>query len=209
MSELLPDLSSERLALLSRAAELRASGTSWDEVAAKLATSTDELRRLACEHARAYSRLIRRATREFRDETMGAVVARLRDLLKSQQEGVAMMAAATLVRYDLAKMRHSRPAHDRRNSRLQKRLRDELPPLPGLTVTAKQVETKAEIARCDTPRPVPQAPIPERVPAAPLVVEKTGCDSPAVPAPAVRGSTRQVDAIRRKQWLPRGLAAAR
>jgi hypothetical protein len=96
----------EPLALLGRAAELRAGGTPWDDVAAKLAVAVDDLRRLAAEHARGYARLVRRAQREFVRETMHATVARLRDLLKSQQEGVAMMAAATLVRYDLAKMRH-------------------------------------------------------------------------------------------------------
>jgi hypothetical protein len=209
MSGLLP----ERLALLGRAAELRANGTPWPDVAAQLATGTDELRRLACEHARAYDRLARRSRREFLGETMSATVARLRDLLKSQQEGVAMMAAVTLVRYDLAKMRDRRQARNERKPRHKKRRRNELPPPPGVTVTAETVEAAepVENARCDSPSAAPQVLMPERLPAAPVAAEKTGCDSVAAapPVPAPRGSTRQVDAIRRKRWLPPGLAPAR
>jgi hypothetical protein len=212
MSGLLP----ERLALLGRAAELRANGTPWPDVAAQLATGTDELRRLAGEHVRAFGRLQRQARREFLGEVMAGAVARLRELLKSPQEGVALTAAVTLVRYDLAKTRDRRLAHAGRKARHRRRRRDELPPRPGVTVTAEAVEATettemVENTRCDSPTPAPQVLMPERVPAAPVAAEKTGCDSvtAAPPAPAPRGSTRQVDAIRRKRWLPPGLAPTR
>jgi hypothetical protein len=227
----MPELLPERLGLLARAAELRAGGTPWTDVATQLATNTDELRRLTCEHAGAFGRLRRRAGREFRREVMAASVARLRDLLRSHQEGVALAAAATLVRYDLALMRDRRQARADRKARHKRRgrgRRDELPPRPGLTVAAepaepveapevtKRVEAKsaAESARRNSPTPAPQVVAAERVPAAPPGAEKracdTGCDSAPVSTPAKpRGSTKRVDAIRRGRWFPPGLAPPR
>jgi len=219
MSALLP----ERLGLLGRAAELRAAGTPWPDVATKLATGPDDLRRLATEHARAFGRLARRAKREFRREVMAAAVARLRELLKSQQEGVALAAAATLVRYELAQMRDRRQSRADRKARHKGRRRgsrrDELPTRPGLTLTPHAVKTvsetvqcdTAEAARCDTTAPAPQVLTPQGVPTAAPSAEKvrcdTGCDSVlAAPADMPRGSTKRVDAIRRGRWLPPGLA---
>jgi hypothetical protein len=220
MSSLIP----ERLALLERAAELRARGTPWDDIAAKLTVAPDDIRRLSSENARAYARLARRAKREFRSEAMNATIAKLRDLLNHEQVGIAMAAAATLVRYDLARMRHEQ--HAGRPPKNQ-RQRDELPPLPSGRVASVTVDNTRCDSRCDTTPVTPQVQAPKPVPAELVGAQKTGCDTvtavtittpvtptpPTAPVPAKpvasREKTRVVDAIRRKRWLPPGLAPSR
>jgi hypothetical protein len=98
--------SPESLALLGRAAELRAASTPWSDAAAQLAIGTEELRRLASENARDYDRLMRRARAEVLRESLDAALTTLRGLLKSSETGIGMKAATTIVRYDLARMRH-------------------------------------------------------------------------------------------------------
>ena len=98
--------SPESLALLGRAAELRAAGTPWADAATQLAVGVDELRRLAAGHARDYDRLARRARAELLRETLDAALAALRARLNSPDPGVSLLAATTIVRYDLARMRH-------------------------------------------------------------------------------------------------------
>jgi hypothetical protein len=173
MSDIVP----ANLDLLRQAAELRADGTPWPAVAAKLAVSVGQLRRVADEHARAYGRLTRRANRELHGDTMRRTVAKLGGLLDSPEQGVVMMAAATLVRYDLARMRQELQTRRERDRGGRWARRDELPPAPSVTVTA--VKTGR-----DTAPAKPEMPEPERV-VATQVVEKSahrdsvtvGCDS--------------------------------
>src|SRR5436190_8675804 len=94
------------LALLTRAAELRAAGTPWPDAAAQLKVGHAELRRLPAEHARDYERLARRARTDFIRETLHEALAALRDQLKSSDDRIRFMAATTIVRYELARMRH-------------------------------------------------------------------------------------------------------
>src|SRR5262245_58690184 len=181
MSALLPDTP----ALLGHAAELRARGTPWDGVATQLMIRTDELRRLVRDHARTYDRLADQARREFAHETLHAALARLHGLLQRQNERVALSAASTLVRYDLAQLRHRQQARTRKDRQAEKP-RNELPPLPGETGTAeKNVGVAVQKTRCDTPSPRPQVPVGEGVSAGAVDVQKAGCDSvTAAPAPA-------------------------
>jgi hypothetical protein len=226
MSSLIP----ESLALLGRAAELRARGTPWDDTATKLAVSVDDLRRLSCEHARAFARLSRRAEREFHDDAMNATVAKLLDLLNHEQVGIVLTAAATLIRYDLARMRH-----EENTSRPPKptRPRDELPPPPSRSVTVENTgcDTACDTG-CDSTPVAPQPQLPEQVPAEVSVADTTESDTVTAappsqqlpptnaPAPvasisidqvpaAPRENTRVVDAIRRRKWMPKGLPPSR
>ena len=98
--------SPESLALLERAAELRAAGTHWADAAKQLAVAHDELRRLAAENARDYERLSRRARADLHRQAVGAVVTTLINLMRSADPGVSLLAATTFVRYDSALLRH-------------------------------------------------------------------------------------------------------
>ncbi len=127
MSNLIP----EKLALLGRAAELRATGAAWVAVATELKVADDELRTLRAANTHDYNRLARRAEREFEREAARASLARLRELLKSTEDGVAMLAAGTIIRYELARMRHEVQAERNDQQRRFQKLRNELPPLPS------------------------------------------------------------------------------
>jgi hypothetical protein len=120
-----------------------------------------------------------------------------------------MMAAATLVRYDLAKMRHRQQLRSGRKQAKPKRRRYELPPPPGAFATAEKV-------RCDSPLPAPQSSAPERVAIETVGTKNSGCDSVTIPPapalaanPAALEKTRQADAIRRKKWIPPWLEGKR
>src|SRR6187455_2604714 len=95
----------ESLALLRRAAELRAGGTPWPDAAARLDLGHDELRRLVSDHARDYDRLVRRARAGVLREVLDEALAALRTHLASRDERASLSAATTLVRYDLARTR--------------------------------------------------------------------------------------------------------
>src|SRR5262245_33786837 len=94
------------LALLSRAAELRAAGTPWSDAATQLAVDLAELRKLTAEHARDYERLARRARAEFRREIFLEALAAMRTQLKAPDDRVRFLAATTLLRFEMAWMRH-------------------------------------------------------------------------------------------------------
>jgi hypothetical protein len=212
MSTLVP----EQLLLLNRAAELRASGAPWAAVAAVLKVASDQLHELRTTHARAYDRLARRADNEFARETVRATLARLRELLKSTDESVAMLAAGTVIRYELARMRQE-ARKDRPFPRETPRWRNETPPLPSRNITASKPECDSG---CDSPISRPEMPKSQVVSADPIAPKSARCDSPpasvvtparptptpsAPPAPS-KGKTTTVDALRRKKWLPDGLA---
>ena len=98
--------SPESLDLLGRAAELRATGVPWADAATKLALDHDELRRVVSEHPRDYERLMRRARTDVLRETLDGALTALRTLVKSPDQSVCSRAATTIVRYELARMRH-------------------------------------------------------------------------------------------------------
>lgn len=132
--------SSEPLALLSRAADLRAHGTPWNDTARQLAVEADPLHRLVAEHRRDYDRLARRARTEAARETFDAALAALRGLLKSEDPRVSLLAATTIVRYEMARMRRGeRTARERleRDAQRVHRADRALPPLePNVSESA-------------------------------------------------------------------------
>jgi len=221
--------------MLVRAAELRSSGLPWADVADRLTVGLDDLRSLADDLSGVYDRLCRQARRSYRRETMDATVTRLRELLKSQQESVALLAATTLIRYDLAFMRrevqHS-TCRRRHTSRRRVPRRDETPPPPSAASASKK-------ARCDTPSTESEVPLEKAVEEPVTGAPIAGCDSskregvtspvsrpsrpaavvehatnqgvpvPPTPAAAARseqGKTSMMGKIRRKKWLPAGFA---
>jgi hypothetical protein len=206
----------ETLALLGRAAELRAAGTPWPDAALQLKVAPDDLRALVAAHRRDFDRLVRRAGRDLEDETRGATLAKLRELLKSPNEGVVMFAAGIFIRYELAKMRHEVQLGRTGRPEREPRPRNELPPPPSRTITA---EKTACDRGCDNPTPTPEVQKSQSVASA-AAPQKVSCDSvakagvtagvtaPKAPAtsPPPRGKTATVDAIRLKRWLPDGLA---
>ena len=91
-------VSPEPLALLERAAELRARGRSWNETATKLSVTHDELRRLVAEQNRDYERLARRARADLLTETRGLALSTLCDLMQSPEERVRVAASSVSCR---------------------------------------------------------------------------------------------------------------
>ena len=189
MSSLLP----EKLLLLDRAAELRAAGTPWTAVATELKVADNELHTLRAANARAYDRLARQAEREFQRETVRATLTRLRELLKSTDEGVAMLAAGTVIRYELARMRNdleaARDSFRKRQRQLldeftspRKRPRDEFPPPPSGPVTAGKTGCDSG---CDSPPARSEPPKTQRVAAGSMAVNSQRCDN----APSMSAST--------------------
>src|SRR5262245_29347510 len=98
--------SPESLALLGRAAELRATGTPWTIAATQLSVGHDELRRIVDEHAGDYERLARRARAEFRLEAVHEAVAALRSLLGSADHAERRLASASILRFEMTRLRH-------------------------------------------------------------------------------------------------------
>jgi hypothetical protein len=225
MANLIP----EQLALLHQAADLRAGGKPWAAVATELKVPDAELRGLRAGNAGLYDRLARRAEREFERETVRAALTRLCELMKSGDESVAMLAAGTVVRYELARMRLELAQIQQKRARLHQeliidqtfpraaretpRLRNELPPPPSRPVTAGKSGCDSG---CDSTTAKPQAPAQKPLSAEPPA-KKTACDSapaaavtppPPSPTPAAplsappQGKTTTVDAVRRKKWLP-------
>ena len=178
--------SPESLALLGRAAELRASGVPWSDAAAQLSLGHDELRRLVSDHTRDYERLVRRARTEVLRETLDEAVAALRVHLASREERVSMVAATTLVRYDLARTRlgaqEARTRLERRAHKLREQNASE-----STEVTNKQDVTAAKnVAQTTAPRPAASAPAapPGPAPAKPSVAPAPPTPTPPVAAPA-------------------------
>jgi hypothetical protein len=144
--------SSESLVLLSRAAELRASGTRWPDAATQLSVGHDELRKLVAEHNRDYERLARRARADLLRETLDEAVAALRVMLKSPDARLGFLAATTLVRFELARMRHGMQAARERlerdtSARGRRRLTAEAKTLDELdTSESTEVKTSQHLA---------------------------------------------------------------
>src|SRR5437763_5280520 len=93
-------------ALLSRAAELRARGASWEAAADELDADPDDLRRLTRDAGPAYRRLFAAARREVTDEAFGEALLALRRELRSRDERARREAAGVIVRIRLTAIRH-------------------------------------------------------------------------------------------------------
>ena len=142
---------------------------------------------------------------------MSQTVQALRELLRSPEPGTVALAAITIVRYELAKMKERYHASSVRLARQRKEnnpFRNELPPLPSRGVTVEKTRCDT---RCDSPPPATQSPKSQPVAASPIAATKPRCDTlPAPPVPtallqptnpvAKKGKTAVVDAIRRKRW---------
>lgn len=206
MSTLIP----QTLALLGRAAELRANGSSWSVVAAELKIADDELRSLRSANAREYHHLARRAEREFERETARACLARLRELLKSQDERIAMTAAGTIIRYELARMRHDVRAEQKSLGQQRNALRNELAPLPGSRVREQTANGRAPAAPSS---PAAKPPVPSRVITPSAVADRppgagSAVSPPLAPQPVSalpRPKSTVMESLRRKKWIPKGL----
>src|SRR5262245_15843922 len=94
------------LALLCRVAELRAAGTPWEAAAKQLGFEHAELRRFVAEHARDYERLARRARAEFRLEAFHEAIAALRKCLNSPDADERRLASASILRFEMTRLRH-------------------------------------------------------------------------------------------------------
>jgi hypothetical protein len=173
---------SESLALLGRAAELRASGTHWADAAAQLSLGHDELRRLVSDHSRDYERLVRRARTDVLRETLDEALAALRTHLTSRDERVSMVAATTLVRYDLARTRLGAQEARTRLERRARKLRDENASESTKVTNKQEVKPTEKVAQTAAPKPAASAPAapPGPAPAKPAPTTPT----PPVAAPA-------------------------
>jgi hypothetical protein len=186
---------SESLALLGRAAELRASGTHWADAAAQLSLGHDELRRLVSDHSRDYERLVRRARTDVLRETLDEALAALRTHLTSRDERVSMVAATTLVRYDLARTRLGAQEARTRLERRARKLREQNASESTEVTKRQKVDAPKNVAQTAAPRPAasaptaPHAPAPAKTPAAPATATATPptpATASAAPPPAAK-----------------------
>src|SRR5438445_8393274 len=79
--------------LLAEAAELRASGSSWEAAALKLKVPAAELRLLARTHRKLYRRYYTDAYREVLDDSFAEAVLSLRSQLRSKDAKAARESA--------------------------------------------------------------------------------------------------------------------
>jgi hypothetical protein len=186
--------SPESLALLDRAAELRASGVPWPDAATRLALGHEELRRLVSEHSRDYERLVRRARTEVLRETLDAALTALRALVTSPEPGVGLKAATTIVRYDLARMRYDLKEAGDRLARKRRKITAEAENVRAQNVSEsskgqdqQEVNAAKNVAQSPAPDAPAKPPVPPPAPA-----------RPAAP-PAAKSTTPDAEAIRRKR----------
>jgi hypothetical protein len=204
-------VSPESLALLERAAELRAAGTPWADAATRLAVTHDELRRLASEHRRDYERLSRRARDVARREAVADAVAALRRMVNTSDTRIGLSAATTLVRYELAMMRHGTQqaalrldrkltldAENGRNTNTSEST--EVPKQQGVIAPKKTAQPSVQ----NTPRPA--SPTPAK--AAVATATTTPQDKPAAPV-AATGPIPPEELARRRRLLLNDFALGR
>ena len=94
--------------LLDRAAAMRAAGTDWARVAARLGRDEDELRELAHDHGAGFRARVSAARAEVVAEGFAEAVLLLRKLLRSDDERVSGKAADGLARIWMTTRRHRR-----------------------------------------------------------------------------------------------------
>jgi hypothetical protein len=198
--------SPESLALLGRAAELRASGVPWPDAATQLTLGHDELRRLVSDHSRDYERLVRRARTGVLRETLDEALAALRTHLSSRDERVSMSVATTLVRYDLARTRLGAQEARTRLERRARKLREQNASESTEVTKQQKVDAPKNVAQTAAPKPAAgapakTAPAPAKTPPAPA--------TPPPAAPAEKTTTPIDDATRRRQRLVDDFALGR
>src|SRR5205807_5333015 len=93
-------------ALLSRAAELRARGASWEAAADELDTDPGALKALTRDAGPAYRRLFAAARREVSEEAFTEALFTLRRELRSKDEKGRREAAGVLLRLRMTAIRH-------------------------------------------------------------------------------------------------------
>jgi hypothetical protein len=162
--------SPESLALLNRAAELRAAGTPWSDAATQLAVEHAELRRLVAEHGRDYERLARRARTELRRDTLHEALAALRTQLQSPDDRVKFLAATTVIRYEMALMRYGDKAAAEGLERSTRRPR--------------KLAAEAHDVRAENVSESPKVPNPKDVNGAQKVAQSSAPAAPATPPQA-------------------------
>ncbi|HUR53055.1 MAG TPA: hypothetical protein VMZ71_02910, partial [Gemmataceae bacterium] len=92
---------------VTRAAELRAEGKSWEFTARELEwESADELRTHIDRNEKAYDRALRRARREVLNDSFAEGVFTLRRLMRAKEDAVAMKAADVMIRFRATTIRH-------------------------------------------------------------------------------------------------------
>ena len=195
----------ESLALLAGAAELRAAGAHWPDAAAQLAVDPKELRRLAAEHAGEYAKLARRARAEVEREALAVTIATLRELMRSPEPGVRLLAATTYVRYHLSTLRHDTAKARARLQSDAKRIEEfdakPLPPLPPLPRLPQGTKTARAANASDSAEVAKQ----QAIAAAKTVTPAAG----EAPDPARRRGPAPAAAHRRVRAAPRDRPAAR
>ena len=181
-----------------------------DRYAAQLAVDAQELRKLASEHARDYERLTRRARNEVLRESLDAALATLRSKLTSPELRVSMVAATTIVRYDLARMRYGQKdagakldRESRRSSRRES-MADKAHEVRNENVreSTKVTNPQDVNAAKKSAQSTPKAPA-NAAPSPPAPTPQTATPQPAPPVTPVAqpGKPSVADAIRRERLL--------
>ena len=190
----------ETLALLGRAAELRASGTHWDRAAARLCLPHAELRKLVADHPRDYDRLVRRARAGVLREALDEALAVLRTHLGSRDERASLSAATTLVRYDLARTRLDAREARLRLERRARKLRDQDASGSAEVPGGRDVTAAKNVAQPAAPRPAAGAAAPRTAPAtAKAKTPAAPATPPAAPAAPQASAKAPLDELARRR----------
>jgi hypothetical protein len=94
--------------LIAKAAELRASGSSWDAVAAGVSRASDTVRRWPALYPGPWQKAFRAAERQFVAEATAEAVLILRKHLRSDDEKISQDAAERLIQLRVALARRTR-----------------------------------------------------------------------------------------------------
>lgn len=89
-------------ALLVQAAEGRAAGLSWDEIATRVGRSPDTVRRWPRVYRRAWARAVREAEAQLLTQATAESVHTLRKQLRSEDEKASREAAQKLIQFRVA-----------------------------------------------------------------------------------------------------------
>ena len=190
--------SPESLALLERAAELRATGTPWPDTAKKLAVGVEALRTLAAEFQPDYDRLARRARDEVFRDTFREALTTLRNLLATEDTRTKFLAATTIVRCEMTRMRLStKEAGDRVEYDTHPLNRNDHPSVEVKTPRARNTSESPKVQNqqeVNAAKKVAQ-------PTAPPVTPKPATPAPAAPVAAKQPAPQDDAAARRKRLL--------
>jgi hypothetical protein len=186
--------SPESLTLLSRAAELRATGKTWPAAAAELGWEHEELRKVVAEHGRLYERLASRARAEFRLDASSEAVAALRTLARSSDPDQCRHAATAILRFEAARLRSGAADAGEQLDRLTRPRRRPRPPAD-----------EAHPGRAANTSESPEVPVPQDVNGAQKVAHSGAPPAPPAaprpPAPPAPNAPPPSEAERRRQRL--------